>query len=149
MLKEKKHIIHKKGISLIVLIVTIIIMIILATVVILNLKDENISEKALKTTFKNDLSNFVEELDVTIASKRLEASARGETYDPAVYGSDLRHVEVTDPNDLEEMKKYIPSFNKKYAFKLVIHRGKIAYVGGEPEEAEWAAELGIYGIPPE
>ena len=49
--------INKKGISLIVLVITIIVMIILATAIILSLDSSNIVDKAKEATAASDLAN--------------------------------------------------------------------------------------------
>ena len=48
---------NKKGISLIVLVITIIVMIILATAIILSLNSSNIVEKAKEAKTASDMAN--------------------------------------------------------------------------------------------
>ena len=59
---------YKKGISLIVLVITIIVMAILASAVIISLSNSNIIENANKQTFKSDMSSYKEAFELYVAS---------------------------------------------------------------------------------
>jgi flagellar basal body-associated protein FliL len=59
---------NKKGISLIVLVITIIVMIILATAIILSLNSSNISGKATEAKLSSDLANKKEASAFAFAS---------------------------------------------------------------------------------
>ena len=104
---------QKKGISLIVLVITIIVMIILATAVIITLSSTNIITKAREAVLQTDVKNFEQELSISLADKKLADSS----------------VSFADVNatTLEEIKEYIPDFNKKYEGKIFILNGEIVY----------------------
>ena len=62
----------KRGISLIVLVITIILMIILGATVILSLSGENTIKRAREAKAVSDLSSIVERVKLVIAQKQLE-----------------------------------------------------------------------------
>ena len=62
----------KRGISLIVLVITIILMIILGTTVILSLSGENTIKRTREAKVVSDLSSIVERVKLVIAQKQLE-----------------------------------------------------------------------------
>lgn len=64
-----------KGISLIVLVITIIVMIILAASIILSISNSGLIGKASEGTFKNDLRAAQEELQVYIQNQKLADSS--------------------------------------------------------------------------
>ena len=104
---------QKKGISLIVLVITIIVMIILASAIIISLSNSNIITKAKEAVLKTDVKNFAQELSVSLAEEKLE-------------NKDLEFDNVTE-TDVEEIKKYIPNFDEKYAGKIFIQNGELVY----------------------
>lgn len=120
---------NKKGMSLIVLVITIIVMIILSGVVIIGLTDNNPIEKAREATFKTDVGTYKEELNSTIINKKYD----DRRYDPV----------VINETDAEEIKKYIPSFKKEYEGILIIEEGELVFDGGAGEYKEWSEDLGI------
>ena len=66
---------YKRGISLIVLVITIIIMIILATAVILSLSSSGIVNKANLAKSKNDISIMKEKYNMMLAEKQLKGES--------------------------------------------------------------------------
>lgn len=134
---------QKNGISLIVLVVTIVVIIILASVVILNLTDNGTRESAVESVFKNDLAVFKEELFGTISDRKLEAASNGLGY-RVEEDVDLDYVDVSTSENVDEMKKYIPSFSEKYKAKFAINLGELVYIGNMEREEKWAAELGVF-----
>lgn len=97
---------NKKGISLIVLIVTIIVMVILAGVVIVNITENNPMQDAKVTKFKTNYVNMKEELEKNI----LKEEILKEEINLVSYG---------------ELKKYMPSMTKEFAKKVVVKEGKL------------------------
>ena len=119
----------RKGISLIVLVITILVMIILAGVVVVSLQKNNPIEKAKEANFKTDVSSFASELGVGLSNSLVENSS-------------VKPEEIF-ANKFVDMKKYINSFSKKYENKLVIADGKLTYIGGDSKEEKWSEECGI------
>ena len=130
----------RRGISLIVLIITVIVVIILAVTVILTLSKNNPIESAKEATFKEDVRAYQDELnmyisreyqqtqgmrDWKITATKYEKDSSNEEYDKSVY-------------------KYLNSFKKKYENKLAIKEDKIAYVGNDEKEKEWLVNSGVY-----
>ena len=61
----------KKGISLIVLIITIVVIIILATAVVVNLVKTDMVKNASETVFKSDIRGFADELNLKLTNEYL------------------------------------------------------------------------------
>lgn len=121
----------KRGISLIVLLITIIVMIILAGVVIIGIVKDNPIEKAAEATFKTDLTLFKNELN----SYHVSEKAKSRKYDS-------RDINASG----EEMKKYISSITDKYIKQLEIVNGKIVFIGTAGNEIEWSEDSDIEAI---
>lgn len=133
---KNSKLINKKGISLIVLVITIIVMIILAGVVLLEFSDDNPIGDANETKFKADLSAYKDELDIYIADKRVDVSRTGQTYDPT---DDTNLDDVTGANVLT----YITNFKEDYYSSVKILDGELVYFGTDSIEKGWAGEVGI------
>ena len=121
--------INKKGISLIVLIITIIVVIILAAVVILTLSKNNPIESAKEATFKEDIYNFKNELEVYKA----KISRNGEDV-TKLYANKDSDPSITD---------VITSITRKYMDKLEVREGKLVYVGKDKTEYILAKDMGL------
>ena len=119
----------RKGISLIVLVITILVMIILAGVVIVSLSKNNPVNKAKEATFKTDVSTFEGDLSFYLANSLATDST-------------LR-MEDVDASGYSEIKKVINSFAEKYADKFEVVDGKLVYIGEDKDELVWIGELGI------
>ncbi|MDD2376039.1 MAG: hypothetical protein PHD15_00040 [Clostridia bacterium] len=132
-----------KGISLIVLVITIIVVIILAGAVIISLANNNPISQANKATFLSDLRNFETELNLYETKQfldelgmyditKLQADETSVTYDSVV---------VTDKtiNDL------ITTFGKstKYVGQFVVVDGKLVYQGSDTNRQIWSMEAGV------
>ena len=113
---------QKKGISLIVLVITIIVMIILASAVIITLSNSNIITKAKEAVLKTDVKSFTQELSVSLADKKVE--------NPSL---DIKKITETN---VEEIKKYIPNFDEKYAGKIFIQNGELVYDASKVTDRE-------------
>lgn len=128
--------ISKKGISLILLVITIIIMIILAGAIVLDLTENNPIGDATETKFKTDLVAYRDELDVYISDKKVDAARSGLTYDPE---------DDTELDDLSgaSMLSVLTNYKDEYDTKLAIKNGKLVYVGEVEREINWTKEVGI------
>lgn len=128
---------NKKGISLIVLMITIIVIIILASVIVITFSTNNPIGMANEAKFKSDLSGFRDELMATHTDKS--------TSDPDYVAEDVN----VDVGDYKKMKMYIPDITKEYADKLLIKKGKLLYIGDDTsenyneQEEKYAKEIGI------
>jgi len=110
----------KKGISLIVLVITIIVIIILAGAVILSLSTNNPIFSASEATFKSDMSNIKEEINLyTLANMQ------------------------TDGTIKYPIKSEIKSADKYDAAALSISNGTILYKTPDLNYKNWAEELGL------
>ena len=101
---------NKKGISLIVLVITILVMIILAGVVIVSLQDSNPIDKAKEAVKATDLSTYKEELQMNILNAMVK-------------NPDIKKSNINE-STWEEIKKYIPSMKLE-------HKGKFEIINGE------------------
>lgn len=67
---------YKKGISLIMLVITVIVLAILASTVIINLSNTNIINEADKTVFKSDMASYKELYSIYLADKLIEGISK-------------------------------------------------------------------------
>lgn len=121
----------EKGITLIVLIITVILLIILAGITIDIIVDDKVTETAEYTTFASNITTYQKSLDSYIVRQGIVSEDGIET-----------NLTVTDK---EEIKKIIPEMTDEDAEKFVIQRGKLRYVEEKvtDEEKGWLAKLGI------
>ena len=132
----------RKGISLIVLVITILVMLILSGVVIVSLSKNSPVEKAKEATFKTDLKSFLDELSLFTVNKIAEdgkfnissliADKNICTYNTQKVGSENSIIDV-----LTSIKE------SKYKDKIEIIQGNLYYVNPTKKEQEWLLELGI------
>ncbi len=104
---------EKSGISLIVLIITILVMIILAGVVVVSLQKNNPIQKAKQATYLHDAAAFKEQLSVY--------TVKAFSKDPLFTKGQI------NAKGYEEIKKYVPDFQKKYEKMYEIKNGEIYY----------------------
>ena len=125
----------KKGISLIVLIITIIVVIILAAVVIITINKNNPVESAKEATFKEDVRNFQDELNMYISNEYTKLQGM----------RDSKINTINIPATYKEMQTYISSYKEKYDKKLGIEDDKIVYFPKEVtnNEKKWLEDLNI------
>lgn len=127
---------NKKGISLIVLIITILVIIILTSVIIMSFDNSNPIGRANEAKFKSDLTGFRDELMATHVDK-------------SITNSDYVKEDITvTAGNIGKMRLYIPDITEEYANKLVIIRGNLLYNNESSEyydetEKKWAIEIGI------
>ena len=114
----------RKGISLIVLVITILVMIILAGVVVVSLQKNNPIEKAKEANFKTTAVTYLEELNMTLLEEEYVS---------------LKKV----INKTGDLKEYIQDFKKEDEGKFAIHNNKLCYTGNSVSEELQAIEIGI------
>ena len=122
----------KKGISLIVLIITIVVIIILATAIVVNIAQTDMIGNASEAVVKQDFKTMQDELALYKADKYLEAKGK---YDSSTLYAD----EATNPSIYD----VIPSLkNSKYDGKVGIINGNIAISEEITEEQKnWISEI--------
>ncbi|MDF2865508.1 MAG: regulator of chromosome condensation [Clostridia bacterium] len=120
-----------RGISLVVLVITIIIITILAGSVIVNFVTNNPIDKANEAKFKNNIEEYNSELAMFISNKYLQDYGfRQNDFDAGVWeeGNDINGT----------IKECITSITKEDGKKFEIQDGKLVYVGQDSKELEWA-----------
>ena len=123
----------KKGISLIVLVITIIVVIILAGVVILSLQKNNSLNQANKARFLNDVEAFKEELEIYKQNQYLKTNGK---FNPETLNAPADGLDIYD---------VIPSLkNSSYGkndFK--VGKDKLIYQGTNKDYQDWSKDAGI------
>ena len=109
----------QKGITLLALIITIIVLLILSAVTVILISQSGIIEKAKLATFKHEIAKYDEELKLYIVAHREEVNKS-----------------PINTSGYENIKKYIPSFKKKYEDKLKISNNKLVYMNDNVSDAE-------------
>lgn len=128
---------NKKGISLIVLIITILVILILTSIIVMSFDNNNPIGRANEAKFKADLTSFRDELMTTHIDKSITN---------VDYVKEEINVGV---GNLSKMKFYIPDITEEYANKLIITRGNLLYNNDETsedydeKEKKWAKDVGI------
>lgn len=136
---------NKRGISLIVLIITGVIMVIIAAVVILEFTDNDPIQEAYEATFKSNVRNMYEELNLYFSDKdsesfgEFESSRFSADFSSVTYTG--RGVEITE-NDITEIitvLKQLPDFKDCVSVvngKLTLDSTKFT-----EEQMIWAQEV--------
>lgn len=102
----------KEGISLITLIITIIVIIILAGVVILNLSQNNVPDRAREAVFRQNVANYKNELEMWKATEygnkmgefepeTVDATKEAGTYENKKLGDIIKSMKGTDLDKFE------------------------------------------------
>ena len=119
---------HRRGISLIALIVTIIVIIILAAAVILTITKNNPVSSAKEATFKEDMVSIQDELSMYLSKKY--------TDNPTSF--DKSSVNISGDSMVTEL----PS-TKKYKEKVSVIKGKLVWAGETENNTEykWFSEV--------
>lgn len=122
---------EKKGISLIVLIITIIVMIILAGAVILSLTRSGIIGNTEEAKIKSNLGSYQHELSLSLADAKRDNK-----------NLDLSSIEETT---FSGIKQYIPSISEADAAKYNIKGGELTSVVEKltVEELVYARDVGV------
>ena len=129
----------KKGISLIVLVITIIVMIVLAGAVILALSNSGIIEKATSSAFKTDVKTIKEEYEYKMAELKLN----DETFDQATLNaSDTTLSYNTKTGEGGNLYSIVPTA-EKYKDEFEVRDGVLRYKGENYKKLNWAEEVGI------
>ena len=111
-----------KGISLIVLIITIVVIIVLATAIIVNIARTNIIENANEATVKQDFKTLQDELALYIADKYAETRGKFDASKLSANATSLTYTgvgEVTEQN-IYDILKSLKNSKYKDCWKLDI-----------------------------
>ena len=111
----------KKGVSLIVLVITIIVMAIIAGTVILSMKDSNHIEEANIAVLLTDLKNAQLDLETNLKLMKIETP-----------GFEMDNVTAKN----EEVYTYIKDLKKEYVGKVWISEGELFLVKGAFKQNE-------------
>ena len=140
----------QKGISLIVLIITIVVIIILAASIILNLTNTNIIGNANTAVLKSDIATLQSELDLYVSDRFVDEKGK---YDrkklsadqgTAMYGTE--NVEDENSDGSSNIYDILTSLEKsKYKNNVYIQEGKLVFKksGLKDEEVEIILEMGL------
>lgn len=146
----------KKGISLIVLIITIVVIIVLATAVIVNLAQTNIVNNAKEATFKNDIVTLKTELELFISNEYVNTkgdynrSKLNANENVAVYNGE--NIEDKNKDGKVNINDILSSLNNTKLKEIVyIEEGNLIFKKNKltKEEIIIIQELGAYvdGMP--
>ena len=133
----------RKGISLIVLVITILVMIILAGVVVVSLQKNNPIEKAKEATFKQSLAQIGEELEMFCVNEKAQNS---EFNKESLHASknNLAFNTKTESSG-KNIYDVIPSLkDSKYKNQVEVIQGMLFYRTPDKKEIPWLKELGIH-----
>ncbi len=115
----------KKGISLIVLVITILVIIVLASTVIISLSESNPILSAHEATFKSDVTTMQIELDMYITK---------------MYAQELGNF---DPNTMDGLvSDFIPSVTK-YDNEFEVVNGKLVYKGEDNQTITYVRNMNL------
>ncbi len=124
---------NKKGVSLIVLIITILVMIIIAGVVIVNLQDKNSIIEAEKVALQGDIAKAQEALEVNFKTKEMKDS----NFDKYTVNASTE----------AQMKMYIKKASPEIIKYLEIQKGELVlrkiYDSSTDPYVLWIKELDI------
>ncbi len=118
----------KKGVSLIVLVITIVVMSIIAGTVILSMKNANHIEEANLAVLLSDLKNAQLDLETNLKLIKIETPS---------FAPD--EVVAKDA----DVQTYIPNLKKEYLGKVWISEGELFAVKGAFKEAELIELKGV------
>ena len=136
-----KNMNKRKGISLIVLVITILVMLILSGVVIVSLSKNNPIEKAKEATFKQDLISIGEELEMFITNQLAQNSMFNKetlfaTKNSCTFNTNTNYKNIYDI--ITTLK------GTKYKNQIEIKRGELYYKTPDKKEIAWLRDLGIH-----
>lgn len=128
----------KRGISLIVLVITIIVSVILLSVILINLDKNNPIGSAKEVKFKTDIENFIDEISITYTNKKTEDVS---------FKFSKMNVKIGDKSESTgeyKIKEYIPSITDEYIDRLGIDEGVLVFKESDfsDEEIDWLKEEG-------
>lgn len=141
---------NENGITLIALVITIIVLLILAGVTISMglFGDNGIITRAKEAKFKQEVSQYIEELQMYSTGKQLN-DLQNDSSNPTVQmprWADANYIQDSDTLDsTKTIKDVITSIKDEYIEKFLVLNGKLYIIRGTATERErkWAKDLGI------
>ncbi|MCX8075300.1 MAG: hypothetical protein N2749_06940, partial [Clostridia bacterium] len=136
----------RKGISLIVLVITMLVLIVVAMAIITTINQKNPIDNAKEAVFKKDLKNI--EMDLSLYHTNQYAETLGR-YQEQSLQADKDSVEYNGQVYTDKtIKDIIPSLKNttKYDDLLEIVNGNLVYTGINKNEKEWSEEVMIEAI---
>lgn len=150
----------KKGLSLIVLIITIAVMLILLSVVVMNFNYRNTVDDASEFQIKNDFNTFEEELEIFYSSCKMDFSLAGETFEKDLVAAGENYATYDTQNmnsmssiksmsNITKIKDIIPAIPNNYIDRVVILNGKVTYIQSKFDDVQksWLDDINIPSIP--
>ncbi len=131
---------NKKGVSLLVLAITIVVIMILAGAVLLSVIDNSPIDKANEVAFKSRANIYLSKLQMYISDQR----ALNRYFNSSKFNAGTWNGIEEDKDGT--IKEYIADISVEDGLKYAIVRGELVYVGGDEQEEIFASELGIYSI---
>lgn len=150
----------KKGISLIVLVITIVISLILLSVVVLNFSDDNLISKATEVSFKSTTKAYEDALMVYISNRKMELASNGTKYNSlSLFANSTMAWDDTNRNITvgikSGIKAIIPNIKDGDIAKapdnigFSVINGQLVYVGATTEQQGWLDSISIASsLPP-
>ena len=131
-----------KGISLIILVITMIVMIILATATAMIITNDNPIDRAKKVKLQNDLSAIRENVQLYINKKYNETNG---AFKKEQLTADKNGFTYSDENGdkTDSFLDIIGEEYESYKDKVWIEKGVLIYLIQEEKEQKWAEEIGI------
>ena len=120
----------KKGISLIVLVITIIVMIILAASVVITLSNTGIISNSSKAAFMQDIQAMQNQIALYMVDAPYNVYATKDV---------LKHNGVVVEN--KTILDIIPSLDENNINDFIIENGKLKYIGDSVEKLTWTDEV--------
>ncbi len=121
---------NKKGISLIILIITMLVLSILATVVVTSFYDVSLVDETDKVIFKSNMLTYMETYDIYLNKKILSDTYFDETKVNLTY----------EDSEYTDIFGIVPD---EYKEGLKVIKGKLVYITDNETEAEIIQELGM------
>lgn len=127
----------KKGISMLVLVITIITIIILAGVVIMTIFNNNPISTANESKFKSEIEAYNSDFNLNVSNIIIEEhNIDRQNINATTWDGDILNIAGT-------VKKYIPSMSPEDGLNYIIKNGKLLYSGDNIYKVQWASDLGI------
>jgi type II secretory pathway pseudopilin PulG len=127
----------KKGISLIVLVITIVVSLILLSVVVFNFQDNDITSKANKVQFQHNAKTYQDAALMYVSKLKLDAASSnpGTTFVPPAV------IALSNSSNVAGVPLKTNDINK-----FEIENGQFVYktsAGFSDEEKTWLSEIGV------
>lgn len=127
----------KKGMSLIILVITMIIIIILASAVMFSLSYNNPIDKATEAQFKVNVSSYKSQLAIYIDSSYVQ----NRSFNPNDFYA--LSWNGNPDNILGTVKECITNMTEYDGPNFEVRKGKLVYVGSQIDQINWVTDMGI------